>query len=216
MSAPPNFNRIASLYRWSEYLALGTLLEQVRFYFLPQLKNRGNALILGDGDGRFLARLLSQDLALHAVAVDSSTKMLELLQTRCLRSAPDAASRLRTIHGSALEVEVPLQTGLIATHFLLDCFTQEQVDALAQRLAAHVAPGCLWVVSDFETPRHPLLRPLGAAYIRALYLAFRVLTGLRITRLPNPQRALVAAGFIRIERHTRCGGLLYTELWKKQ
>jgi SAM-dependent methyltransferase len=216
MSAPPDFDRVARIYRWSEYLALGPLLERTRFHFLPQLKDRSNALVLGDGDGRFLARLMAQNPTLHATAVDTSAKMLALLQQRCLRSAPSAATRLTTIHGSALQADAPPHTDLIATHFFLDCLTQPQVDALVQRLAAQVAPGCLWVVSDFAIPGHSLLRPVAAAYIRALYLAFRLLTGLRVTHLPYPEQALAAAGFTRIERHERCGGLLYTERWKRQ
>ena len=213
MPPPPNFDRVARLYRWSEYLALGRLLEHIRFHFLPQLQGCTNALILGDGDGRFLARLMQQNPALHATAVDTSATMLHLLRRRCMQSAPAAATRLSTIHRSALEVDAPPHTDLIVTHFLLDCLTQPQVDAFAQRLGEQVQRGCLWVVSDFEVPRHPLLRPLGAAYIRTLYLAFRVLTGLRVTHLPDPQSALTAAGFSRIERHERLGGLVYTELW---
>jgi SAM-dependent methyltransferase len=213
MPPPPSFDRVARIYRWSEYLTLGTLLEHIRFHFLPRLHDRRQALVLGDGDGRFLARLLQQNTTLHATAVDTSATMLRLLRSRCERSAPDAAVRLNTIHASALHIAASPQTDLIVTHFFLDCLTQHETDVLAQQLAAQVAPNCLWLVSDFEVPRHPLLRTLGAAYIRTLYFVFRVLTGLRVTRLPDPQRSLSAAGFSRIERHERCGGLLYTELW---
>ncbi|SEG66074.1 Ubiquinone/menaquinone biosynthesis C-methylase UbiE [Bryocella elongata] len=213
MDSQPNFDRIAHLYRWSEYLALGRLLEQVRFHLLPRLQDRTNALVLGDGDGRFLARLMTQNPALHATAIDISAKMLDLLRARCLRTSPAAGARLHTLRTSALEADAPPQTDLIATHFLLDCLTQQQVDELTQRLAAQVQPGCLWVVSDFEVPQSPVLGFFGALYVRTLYLAFRMLTGLRVTHLPDPQQALAAAGFARIERQERLGGLLYTELW---
>ena len=70
------------------------------------------------------------------------------------------------------------------------------------------------MVSDFAQPHAAWLRPLAAAYIRALYFAFRVLTGLRVTRLPDAQEALRRAGFARVERKEFIGGLIYTELWK--
>jgi len=211
----PDFDRVARIYRWAEYASLGPLLERTREHFLPRLTGCRRALLLGDGDGRFLARLLQQNRGLQAVAVDTSAKMLHLLATRCHRAKSNATTRLRTHHGSALHVTPAKDTDLIVSHFFFDCFAQSEVDALTHRLAAQVAPGTLWLVSDFGVPRPRALRPLAALYIHALYLAFRVLTGLRTARLPDPQAALTRAGFERIARHEVLLGLLYTELWRR-
>jgi len=241
---PPNFDSIARIYRWAEYLSLGPLLVRTRNHFLPQLAPCRRALVLGDGDGRFLARLLQQNHGLHALAVDTSAKMLHLLRQRCLSTVPGCGSRLNTLLASALlispetchldrsatasslraaerpagpsEFPPPRGTDLIITHFFLDCFPQSEVDALTARITAQVQPGTLWLLSDFAVPSAPLLRPLAALYIRALYFVFRLLTGLRTTQLPNPQAALTRAGFRRIARHTLLCGLLYTELWQRQ
>ena len=211
----PNFDRVARIYRWAEYLSLGPLLERTRKQFLPQLAGCRRALVLGDGDGRFLARLMAEQTQIEALAVDGSAAMLELLRQRCLRVTKGSEDRLRTVHGSALTVAVPERTDLIVTHFFLDCLQQLEVDELADRLAGSVEPGTLWVVSEFGEPPSPLWRPLARLYVRGLYLAFRVLTGLRVTLLPNPQRALASAGFARVGRHERLGGLLYAELWRR-
>jgi SAM-dependent methyltransferase len=213
---PPNFDHVARLYRWAEYLALGPLLVRTRNYFLPQLTHCRRALVLGDGDGRFLARLLQQNPSMYVLAVDASAAMLHLLRERCLRAVPRCVHTLRTLQASALEIKPSRDTDLIVTHFFLDCLPQSEVDALTTRLAAQVQPGTLWLLSDFDLPGAHLLRPLAALYIRALYLAFRVLTGLRTTRLPDPQSALARAGFRRIARHQHLCGLLYTELWQRQ
>lgn len=206
----PSFDRVARVYRWAEYASLGRTLEHAREFFLPRLLDRRSVLALGDGDGRFLAKLLQQNPEAHAVAVDTSAAMLKLLQQRC-------GQRVRTLHCSALDVAANSHTGLaadlIVTHFFLDCFTQAEVDLLVRSLAAQVAPGALWVVSDFGAPTARWLRPMAAAYVRSLYLAFRILTGLRVKHLPDPQRALHAAGFIRRERKDFLMGLIYTELW---
>jgi hypothetical protein len=148
--------------------------------------------------------------------------MLHLLRRRC----QSHANRLQTLQASALDLFQPdsplasrlshlaLPPDLITTHFFLDCLTQPELNALAQNLAAHTAPGTLWLLSDFAIPPTPLLKPLAALYIRILYLAFRILTGLRVTHLPDPQSALTAAGFDRIARHDLLCGLLYTEIWQ--
>jgi ubiquinone/menaquinone biosynthesis C-methylase UbiE len=210
MSNAPNFDRVARLYRWAEYLCLGPLLQRTRTHFLLKLARARRALVLGDGDGRFLSRLLAHNPTLHATAVDSSAKMLSLLRANCSH----AAQRLETIHGNALTY-VPLpDTDLIVTHFFLDCFTQPEINALALQIARATDPGTLWLISDFRIPSSPL-RPFARLYIRGLYLAFRVLTGLRVTHLPDPAAALNAAGFSRIQEHESLGGMIYTELWRR-
>jgi ubiquinone/menaquinone biosynthesis C-methylase UbiE len=208
----PNFDRVARIYRWAEYLTLGPLLQRTRTHFLPHLPPRTQALILGDGDGRFLAQLLTQQPQLHALAIDTSATMLHLLRYRC----SFAADRLQTLQTSALTITPTPNTDLITTHFFLDCLTQPELDTLTQTIATQTAPGTLWLLSDFAIPTTPLLKPLAALYIRALYLAFRILTGLRVTHLPNPQSSLRTAGFNRIARHDLLCGLLYTEIWQRR
>jgi ubiquinone/menaquinone biosynthesis C-methylase UbiE len=207
---PPNFDRVARIYRYAEYLTLGPLLQRTRTHFLPQLPPRHRALVLGDGDGRFLSQLLTQQPHLQALAVDTSATMLHLLRQRC----KPHINRLETLQASALTITPPRDTDLITTHFFLDCLTQPELNTLTQTIADHTAPGTLWLLSDFGPPHLRLLRPFAALYIRALYLAFRILTGLRVTHLPNPQSALTAAGFHRIARHDLLHGLLYTEIWQ--
>ena len=204
-----DFDRVARVYRWAEYASLGRTLERAREFFLPQLVACRSVLALGDGDGRFLARLLRQSPEMRAVAVDSSAEMLRLLRGRC-------GGRVRAVQGSAMDVVAEAGTDLVVTHFFLDCFGQDAVDELVRRVGGQVQAGTLWVVSDFGMPRVRWLRPFAAVYVRALYLAFRMLTGLRVTRLPDPQRAMANAGFTRLERQEFLLGLIYTELWQRQ
>jgi SAM-dependent methyltransferase len=175
------------------------------------VRARSHALVLGDGDGRFLARLLHQNSTLHADAVDTSAAMLRLLQTRC----QSAQSRLQTHQADALTFAArPPATpyDLVVTHFFLDCLRQSEVEALAARVAPHLAPDALWLVSDFRIPTDLLQLP-AKALVRSLYVAFRMLTGLRVTSLPNHERALARAGLSCIARHRSLGGVLTTELW---
>lgn len=215
-SAAPNFDRIAAIYRWAEYLSLGPLLQRTRTALLSQLDDPRYALVLGDGDGRFLEQLLLRYPQCNALAVDISAAMLQRLQQRCARAIPNAGTRLTIMQRSALDVDLEPSTDLIVTHFLLDCFTQSEIEALIARFNSQLAPGALWLVSDFALPASPLLRPLARLYIAALYVSFRVLTGLRVRRLPNPHLAFRRAGLRCIVRRTFFFGLLYTELWRRE
>ncbi len=212
MRNAPNFDRIARPYRWLEYLALGPLLERTREEFLPQLHDRRRALLLGDGDGRFTARLLLAFPQLAAEAIDLSPAMLALLQTRCERLQVSLRLRCRT--GDA-RISMPEHLpDLIVTHFFLDCLAQSEVDALVARLATAAAPGTLWLVSDFRIPPGLLGWP-AKAYVRLLYLAFRLLTGLRTTRLPDYEAPLRRSGFVRVAERRRMFGMLSSELWQR-
>jgi SAM-dependent methyltransferase len=220
----PDFDTIARAYRWLEYLSLGPLLERTRLHYLSRLHDRRKALILGDGDGRFTARLLAANPALEAEAVDLSAVMLRLLRHRSSSSsrsllssrsvAEGSASRLRTHHTDARTFTPSVAPDLVVTHFFLDCLTQSEVDALVTRLTPRLAPRAVWLVSDFRIPPGPLHWP-ARIYIRMLYFAFRILTGLRTTQLPSHADALSRCGFTQTAVHRNLCGLLTTELWQR-
>jgi SAM-dependent methyltransferase len=217
MNPQPNFDRLAHPYRLLEYLTLGRALERCRLHYLPRLGRQKRALVLGDGDGRFLAQLLAQNPHLQADAVDTSTAMLQLLRQNCEAISPDTQIRLNTHHASALtfaSTRHPAQTyDLVVTHFFLDCLTQSELDSLIARILPLLAPRALWLISDFRistgTMRHP-----SRLIVRTLYLAFRVLTGLRTTRLPDHAAPLTRAGMVEVSHHHQLAGLLTSELWQ--
>lgn len=209
----PNFNLIAKPYRWLEYLTLGSALEDCRAHYLQELLNRSparrRALVLGDGDGRFLDQLLSQNPHLHADVVDTSANMLELLRKRC----ESATARFNTHHANALTIPLEGPYDLVVTHFFLDCLTQSELESLITQIVPTLTPKALWLISDFRIPAGPLRLP-AQLFIRGLYFAFRILTGLRTTHLPNYDGPLARAGLTRIAHQHRLGGLLITELWQ--
>jgi hypothetical protein len=215
MPNAPNFDRVAHIYRWAEYLSLGPLLKRTREHFLPHVSGCSKALVLGDGDGRFLSQLFHQNPQLQALAIDTSATMLHLLSKRCAF----ARNRLQTMQTSAtnpIALETIEPPDLIVTHFFLDCLNQTELDDLTHRLAAQTSSGTLWLLSDFALPDSRVLRPFAALYIRSLYLAFRILTGLRVKQLPGSQTALSQAGFERIAHYEKLFGLIYTEIWRRQ
>jgi SAM-dependent methyltransferase len=212
-SCEPDFNLVARPYRWLEYLTLGRALERCRSHYLPQLRDHRHALVLGDGDGRFLARLLAHNPHLGADAVDTSITMLRLLRQRSEATTSDANTRLRLFHSNALTFPLEGRYDLVVTHFFLDCLTQAELNTLVTRVASTLAPGALWLVSDFRIPTG-LMRLPARALVRGLYFAFRVLTGLRTSQLPDYATLLAGSGFTRIAHQHSLAGLLTTELWQ--
>lgn len=207
---PANFNRLAHVYLWAEWFTFGPILSHCRSAFLAEMNNRQSALVLGDGDGRFTARLLQQNPYITVEAVDSSETMLLELTRRAKHS-----TRLKTHNADARDF-TPSQShyDLIATHFFLDCLSTAEIARLAARLRGRVSEDALWVVSEFAIPETQFGRLVAKPLVTALYTAFGILTGMKIRQLPDHHAALAQAGFRLTARRERLCGLLVSELWQ--
>jgi SAM-dependent methyltransferase len=213
MKPAPNFDRLARHYRWMELVTFGPWLCWARCAFLGRLCACRRALVLGDGDGRFSARLLQANSAVRIDAVDASRAMLASLARR----AGPRAARVRT-HCADVRLWQPngpedLPYDLIATHFFLDCLTTREVQSLAEKLRGAVSPSAVWVVSEFAVPPGWFGRLVASPLIFALYRAFGWLTGLAVRTLPDHATALGQAGFTLKERRAWLAGLLVSERW---
>ena len=208
--APPDFDRLARLYRWMELVTFGPWLERCRFSFLGDLASCRRALAMGDGDGRFTARLTSLNSLIEVDAVDTSSAMLREL----LRRAGSCAARVQ-VHCADARLWQPANPpyDLVATHFFLDCLTGDEVRFLAEKMGSDMLPSALWVVSEFATPEGVFGRWVARPVVWLLYRAFGLLTGLSIRTLPDHAAALRAAGFTLRERRAFLGGLLAAEIW---
>jgi hypothetical protein len=208
-----SFDRVARPYRWLEYFSFGPWLSRCRCTQLVHFTQARYALILGDGDGRFLARLLAANPTLTADVVDSSPAMLRLLEHRirpaCQRVRLHPVDALQwTPTGSPIE-----PYDLIVSHFFLDCFFPDELEQLLDRLLPHALPGAQWVISEFAIPRNPLAAFLARGLIRLLYGAFALLTGLRVRKLPDYAAALRQRGLLLSHDHRYLAGLLCSQVW---
>ena len=213
----PNFDPLARIYRWMEYLSFGPMLERCRFHFLSRCLKARQALVLGDGDGRFTARLLAANPLVQADAIDSSAAMLAQLRRRVFRDSPHVEARLHTIQADLRSFH-PSQKkyDLLISHFFLDCLTEEEVAALAKRLLPHLTPDVIWLISEFSIPETGWQRAGSQLLVRFLYLAFSWMTGLRIHRLPDYAPVLRHHGFRRRQQHKFLHGLLVSEIWMRE
>jgi len=207
---PPDLDRLAGVYRWMELLTFGPFLARCRFAFLAQMTGSRRALILGDGDGRFTARLLRVNPCVIVDAVDASPAMLRAL----IRRAGPQADRVRAHCADVRLLPAPnAPYDLIVTHFFLDFLTGSEVQSLAAKLRDAVSPSALWVVSEFVIPDSLFGRVIARPVVAGLYLGFRWLSGLAVRTLPDHPNALRAAGFTLHSRRTLLAGLLSAELW---
>lgn len=135
-----SFDRLAPHYRWMEFVLAGNKLQQCRTAFLSQVKNARNVLILGEGNGRFLAECSRALGSAHITCVDASGQMLQQARRRLSRAGvrDEAVS---FIHANALTWVPPNSAfDLVVTHFFLDCFQPGQLTRILETISHASSP----------------------------------------------------------------------------
>ena len=208
-----NFDRIAPHYRWIEMVCAGPLLQRCRTSFLREIQSPRHALIVGEGNGRFLVNFLRAHPEAQVMCVEASAVMLRLARARVAASGVDSRN-VEFLHADLLEWVPPRgRFDLLVTHFFLDCFHSDQLAAIIARLAAAAAPEARWLVADFREPAAGFAKWRGRAIIQSLYFFFRCVARLSATRLTPPDSLLARHGFVLRDRRTWDWGLLHSDLW---
>jgi ubiquinone/menaquinone biosynthesis C-methylase UbiE len=105
------------------------------------------------------------------------------------------------------------QFDLVVTHFFLDCFRREELEALVAKVASVSTPDARWLLADFREPERGWRRWRARLVLAVMYGFFRVVTGLSASRLTQPDGFLEAAGFRLAGRRLANFGLAHSDLW---
>ena len=211
----PRFDRLAPLYATLEAVSFGGLLQWCRTALLADAADARRALILGEGDGRYLAAFLAANPAATVVVVDGSPAMVALAR-RWVAGRPGAADRVRWHVADARQFAPPDPPyDLVVTNFFLDCFPAGELEPLVAVLAASLSPGGRWIVGDFRLPDGRARRLAARAALAVMYAFFKVATRLPAGRLVDPRPALRASGLALVREDCRLGGFLVASLWER-
>jgi SAM-dependent methyltransferase len=214
MTPLPDFNRLAAAYRALEFAAFGRSLERARFACLDALAGSTSILVLGEGDGRCLARLVRLAPGARVHCVDASAAMLAAARARL--GALAASPRLRFTQADVRTVAfTPGEYDAVVTLFFLDCFPAPELAQLVPRVADALRPGGWWLYADFAEPRGRLARWRARVWLAVLYAFFRWQTGLRVRRLPPAEMLLERSGLVPRRWREFQGGLLHTVLFER-
>jgi SAM-dependent methyltransferase len=214
MSAARTFDRLARIYRPLEYLAFGRDLERARFAHLSRLRDCGNILVAGEGDGRCLERLLSAAPRARIECLDISAAMLAAAKARLAGRAD--ADRVAFRHADLLTTDLPAAAyDAAVTFFFVDCFTAGQADDVLRRIHDSLRPGALWLWADFALPNAGLARLRARIWLAVLYAFFRWQTSLSARELPPMERFFQHAGYEALADSLWQKGLVRSVAWRK-
>jgi len=208
-----NFDSLARWYHTLELSTFGVKLESARFAHIKALSDCRDILLLGDGDGRFLKRLLKIAPTARIRSIDASAEMLRLAASRV---APADQSRVTFECADALTAELPtFAYDGVATIFFLDCFTAGEAAGLIGRVANALRPGGTWVFADFAIPAAGPQRVAAHAVTALLYAFFRWRTGISARRLPDSEGLIAKAGLTASASTNFVFGLLRSVVFRR-
>lgn len=208
------FDRLARCYRGLELLAFGRDLERARFFHLERLRHCRKILVLGEGDGRCLARLVEVAPAARIHCLDLSAAMLDRAAVRI--AGTEAQDRV-TFECADILAGAPPPAGCdaVTTLFFLDCFTAEQVTGIVARVQAALEPDACWLFTDFVLPPGGFARLRARVWVAGLYAFFRWQTGLPVRTLPPSEEIIERAGFTREASRDFQRGLLRSAVFHR-
>jgi ubiquinone/menaquinone biosynthesis C-methylase UbiE len=210
-----SFDALAPHYRWMERLLAGEKLQRCRTAFIERIANNQEILILGQGAGRFVAKLAAINRTARITCLDSSSGMLRMTE-KALRRENNFSNRIELLHCNIL-TWIPPEARFdgIISHFFLDCFTPSQLEEIVRRVAISARPRALWLLSDFNQPEFGLSKWRARVILWVMYRFFRLLTRLPASDLVSPDAFLQKNGFQLCERRFADWNFLHTDLWQR-
>ena len=211
-----SFDAIAPSYRTLETITFGNALQRARVACLDQIDAPRRALIVGEGNGRFLAALLQRHPLITVDCVDSSERMLNLARGHILESNPAELRRVAFLEHDVLSWAPNDRYDLIVTHFLLDCFRIREVGLVVARLAQAAAPNAIWLLADFTIPKGGFASAHARTLVAVMYWFFRLVAGIEANQLVDPSPFLRVEGFTLARERLFRLGMVKSQLWRKE
>ena len=233
------FDRIAPTYQFFETIAFGYALQRARTAFISRIRDGERVLILGEGDGRFLAELLRRDPFVEVDCIDASAAMIQRARARAA-VIPSKAKDLTSVDGAVCAPRdsaslppgelcrvqfhhidilgwVPLQKSydVVVTHFFLDCFTSAQLPAVVEKIGNAATPNARWLFADFAIPTKALGGVHARVWLRIMYSFFRAVADLQAKELTDASALIQANGFRLYEEKVTRLGFIKSQVWER-
>lgn len=212
----PDYDRVARWFRPLELGLFGRSLARTRSAFLDRIEAPRRALLLGEGDGRFVVELLERFESMRVDVIEGSSKMIELARRRVEHARVERDSdAVRWLHDDIRTAEMPGGPyDLIVSNFVLDCLDEREIETLVERVTANAGPRATWLIADFREPSSGVLAILRArVWLAFLYAFFGLVARQSVRRLVDPAPVLRTCGW-RLEANKRYRlGLLEASCW---
>jgi spermidine synthase len=200
-----DFHLVAPVYTTFESLAYGEALSVARLAFIEIVLKAPRVLLIGEGNGRFLAACLANKTGGSVTVIDSSARMLQLLQRRI--SNIEVETRLDLVHVDFFDWDAKSAPfDVVVTHFFLDLFRPFTQRRFVDKLSALTHTESDWVDVEYRASS-PTLKE---RWMERLTYGFdRLFSGVEADRHYDPLPTIHAGGWtVRQKRNFLKGAVL--------
>ncbi len=210
-----SFDLLAPHYRWMEVVLAGDKLQRCRVHWLDAVRHCRRALLVGEGNGRFLTACVKRLPDTSFTIVDASKSMLQQAEANW-KKAGGSSNQVQFVHASFPGVKLPSNHfDLIVTNCFFDCFGREQLAEVIANIAPAASPSAIWLVTDFAVPARGWAKWRAKLVLWAAYRFFRLTTKIPAHGICPPDSFLIGAGFELSGRIETDAGLLYSAMWQR-
>jgi tRNA (cmo5U34)-methyltransferase len=184
MATPINqFNKVAVVYDWLASIFIGRSIRDAQRFFLNEVADAKQILILGGGTGWILRDIRAINKTSSVFYVEASSEMIKRA-TRC-----DKGSQTVFLHGTESDVDVTFKFDIVITNFYFDLFSPESLSEKVNLIKSFIADEAKWIATDFAQSKK-------SSHLRMLWLMYRFFswtTNIESSSLPPWEKVLEAA-----------------------
>jgi ubiquinone/menaquinone biosynthesis C-methylase UbiE len=208
---PKNYDFVAPFYPILEKAAFGELLTEARLASVGAVVSGERVLMIGEGNGRFLAECLKEKRGGSITVVDSSEKMLSSLRTRIQKI--ETQTKVELVHADFREWS-PVEAGfdVVVTHFFLEVFRPPSQRRFIEKITALSTMKATWMNVEFR----PVLQSRIHRLIDWLQYRFdRLLSGTEADRNYDCGPVIQEHGWEIREEQQFCGSSVCSRLLRR-
>lgn len=208
----PNFDFIAPVYDALAGLVYGQAQKQAQQHFLSQVPPHAQVLVVGGGSGWILQELFRLARPAHVLYLEASGKMLHQAQMLFKHEAP---APLEFRLGTERDLQEPEKFDVVLTPFVLDLFTEPELQTMLQKLDTALRPAGLWLQTDFQLSTSQWYQIWQKPMLWLMYRFFGWASGISAKKLPPLDKLFHQLGYHQRDWAFFFGGFIKTQVLQK-
>jgi tRNA (cmo5U34)-methyltransferase len=181
------FNWMSASYDLLTRSIFGKHLHDAQLFYLKEIPQNGNVLLIGGGTGWLLKELIHINPTCKIWYIEASSSMI----TAAKRKINVADQRkVFFIHGTENSIPQGIQYDVVITNFFLDLFSPATLALVISKIKASLRLNGVWLISDFIHQDKWWQKVL----LSTMYFFFRLTCGIESGKLPHWERSLGEAG----------------------
>jgi ubiquinone/menaquinone biosynthesis C-methylase UbiE len=202
-----NYNNSAWFYDSLARLVYGNALINAQVYLLKRISSNLKILIVGGGTGWILeeiTRLYASGLQITYVEI--APDMMAQSKRRNVGN-----NQVTFINDAIESVDLPKDFDIALTPFLLDNFTEENLNKIFSSIAALLKPKAFWLNTSFQLTGKWWQQVL----LKTMFIFFKVTCGIEASKLPGIDQCFEENSFKLIEQQSFFGDFIGAKIFKK-